>query len=252
MERIRGVWARNEIVNAWRMVKVMMKGGGWTGKSDVIRSMTDTRLTKLDRKLIPNTTWCTAKSATSDFFTQKMSVVNRGWQPMRSEYWLKKYAPLTGYSVILPGPQLSSLNVVENTPIKVWLQNKYVLLFINYKKRSFSVLILFVGWQEGHPACKKNLAPAIPEVSTLGVLCGIQSNLEKIGQLNRNYENWGVPNRGLEYSAEFEYWIRIVESTIQLNTNKQIHGFAYFDKHYAVLMLKSICLETGILFYAYR
>ena len=186
------------------------------------------------------------------FFTQKMSVVNRGWQPMRSEYWLKKYAPLTGYSVILPGPQLSSLNVVENTPIKVWLQNKYVLLFINYKKRSFSALILFVGWQEGHPACKKNLAPAIPEVSTLGVLCGIQSNLEKIGQLNRNYENWGVSNRGLEYSAELEYWIRIVESTIQLNTNKQIHGFAYFDKHYMILMLKSICLETGILFYAYR
>jgi len=32
--------------------------------------------------------------------------------------------------------------------------------------------------------------------------------------------------------------------------NKQIRGFAYFDKHYAVLMLKHICLETRILFYA--
>ena len=176
MERIRGVWARNEIVNAWRMVKVVMKSGGWTGKSDIIRSMTDTRLTKLDRKFFPNKTWCTAKSAMSDFYTENVRG-HRGWQRARSEYCLKKYAPLTGYSVILPGPQLSSLNVVENTPIKVWLQNKYVLLFRNYKKRSFSALILFVGWQEGYLARKKNLAPAIPEVSTLGVLCGIQSNL---------------------------------------------------------------------------
>jgi len=44
-------------------------------------------------------------------------------------------------------------------------------------------------------------------------------------------------------------------------TNKQIHGFTYFDKHYAVLTLKllyaqmiqyHICLKTGNLFYAYR
>jgi len=30
--------------------------------------------------------------------------------------------------------------------------------------------------------------------------------------------------------------------------NKQTHGFTYFDKHYAVLMLKRICLESGIWF----
>ena len=44
----------------------------------------------------------------------------------------------------------------------------------------------------------------------------------------------------------------VVTMNTSSSTNKQIHGFAYFDKHYVVLMLKRICLETGILFYAYR
>jgi len=41
-------------------------------------------------------------------------------------------------------------------------------------------------------------------------------------------------------------------SELRYSTNKQIHGFAYFEKHYPVLMLKCICLKTGILFYAHH
>jgi len=61
-------------------------------------------------------------------------------------------------------------------------------------------------------------------------------------------------NSCTNYSAKYEY-----ESNSSMN--KQILGFAYFDKHYAVLTLMllyarmiqyRICLETMNLFYAYR
>jgi len=46
------------------------------------------------------------------------------------------------------------------------------------------------------------------------------------------------------------WWVRceIDMSGDTSSTSKQIRGFAYLDKHYAVLMLKRVCLETGILF----
>jgi len=50
-----------------------------------------------------------------------------------------------------------------------------------------------------------------------------------------------VPTTNYNYLAEYES-----------STNKPVHGFAYFDKCYSLLVLKRICLETGILFYAYR